>query len=155
MNFYSILPGLLFYWCLRSVRLYAGEVLKPDVLAPPSLQLEFFAEDEIVTIVPNFSLENDNPDSVLYCIGVSAPLLARNLAVVRRQAVPCWRSDCDWLGMILGNMRNMNCFDNDCRVLTGHSSPTFQPRCPCGWHWHSINGGNAGFSPRSGCPSPI
>ena len=36
------------------------------------MQLEFFAEDELITIVPNFSLPTHGR-STLRCIGVSVP----------------------------------------------------------------------------------
>lgn len=48
---------------------YFGSGVGDDKLPVTPAELEMFAEQELITIVPNFSL--DSGSSTLYCIGVS------------------------------------------------------------------------------------
>lgn len=73
-------------------------------------EVEFLAEKELVTIIPNFSLDK------IYLIGVSQGGTGRRPAVM--------------LGSPLLSTRGLRC---PCRGTWGPSTPAYPWTCPCGW----------------------
>jgi len=78
------------------------------------LQLEFFAEDEGVTIVPYFSLDTES--STLKCIGVSLIIgAASEIDRAAHASMLLLLSKCVWR-----------------RATMARFSPTSQSKCRCG-----------------------
>lgn len=73
-------------------------------------EVEFLAEKELVTIIPNFSLDK------IYLIGVSLGGTGRRPGVM--------------LGSPLLVTRVLRC---PCRGTWGPSTPAYPWTCPCGW----------------------
>ena len=89
-------------------------------------QLEFFAEEEPITIIPSFQLRH-NTTGMLSCIGVSAP----------QRGPSCHRArwECASGPQVLPVKTAHSCaapLNTESRVITGRSGPTCRSRSPSG-----------------------